>query len=88
MTASEYLQLLDWTARRVVPGKPGSTPQELPPILRRVGLRPSNWIELVKQFGDLFYNVAGQPHRIAQTLSLRRNIRFRVRSCVQQAFSA
>jgi hypothetical protein len=87
MTAAEYLQFLDWTARQIVPGKRGSTPPETPDILQRVGLTRESWLELVSNFGQLFHNVAGQPHEIARTRSRRRNIRFRVRKRVQEAFA-
>ncbi|MEZ6136733.1 MAG: hypothetical protein R3C53_17695 [Pirellulaceae bacterium] len=87
MTAAKYVQFLDWTARQLVPGKPGSTPAEAPDILQRVGLTSASWIELVSNFGQLFHNVAGQPHEIARARSKRRNIRYRVRASVQQAFA-
>jgi len=57
----EYLELLDWTARQIAPGKRGSTPSDLPPILARLSLNRDVWCELVKNFGKLFYNVAGKP---------------------------
>jgi len=38
MSIEDYLELLDWTARQVVPGKRGSTPSTLPPVLARLGL--------------------------------------------------
>jgi hypothetical protein len=88
MTTAEYLELLDWTARQLAPGKPGATPAEIPALLERVGLKPKSWMGLVTNFGQLFHNVAGQPHEIARMRSLRRNIRFRVRSTVQDVFAA
>ncbi len=88
MTSAEYLELLDWTARQIVPGKAGSTLPETPPILERVGLKPASWIGLVSGFGELFHNVAGRPHEIASVRSLRRNIRYRVRADVQAVYAA
>jgi hypothetical protein len=88
MSESEYLTLLDWTARRIVPGKSGSTPESLPPLLERVGLKTKSWLNLVQGFGELFHHVAGEPHEIARTRSRRAKIRFRVRAKVQQAFAA
>ena len=88
MTAAEYLELLDWTARQLAPGKPGSTPEGIPPLLERVHLKPKSWLGLVTNFGKLFHNVAGRPQEIARARSLRRNIRFRVRSRVEEIFAA
>ncbi|MFK7736289.1 MAG: hypothetical protein AB8B50_09685 [Pirellulaceae bacterium] len=84
---AEYLSLLDWTARQIVPNKSGSPPVELPPLLERVGLKSRSWLELAQGFGELFHQVAGEPHTIASALSRRRQIRFRVRAKVQQAYA-
>ncbi|MCR9291378.1 MAG: hypothetical protein NXI32_01585 [bacterium] len=88
LTAAEYLQLLDWTARKVVAGKSGSTPVDAPPLLERVGLKTASWLALVSDFGRLFHNVAGQPQEIARTRSRCTQRRFRVREKVLQAFAA
>jgi hypothetical protein len=64
MTTSEYIELLDWTARCIVPGKRGATPEDAPPVFERLGLGLSagTWCELVANFGKLFRLVAGKPH--------------------------
>ena len=87
MTATQYLALLDWTARSIVQGKSRSTPMSMQRLLERIGLTPTSWINLVAGFGKLFHHVAGQPHEIARTKSRVRKSRFRVRSTVQTAFS-
>jgi len=79
----DYLELLDWTARQVVPGKRGSTPSSLPPVLARLGLDAACWCELVSDFGRLFCSVAGRPecvdsmrcHRTQRRYHLRRRAR-------------
>jgi len=80
MPIEDYLELLDWTARQVVPGKRGSTPSALPPVLARLGLDAACWCELVSDFGRLFCSVAGRPecvdsmrcHRTQRRYHLRR----------------
>ena len=64
MTAEEYVELLDWTARRLVAGKRGATSAEAPPIFERLqlGIPAESWCELVGSFGRLFKIVAGKPH--------------------------
>ena len=79
----DYLALLDWTARQVAAGKRGVTPSATPSILVRLGLEPSAWCELVKDFGKLFCSVAGRPdyvdsmrcHRTHRRYHLRRRAR-------------
>ena len=74
----DYLELLDWTARQVVPGKRGCTPIDTPPILERLSLRGSAWCELVRNFGRLFYNVAGRPQTVDTCRSRVSQRRFRL----------
>lgn len=79
MSSVEYLQLLDWTARRVVPGKPGATSEPTPPLLARLSLKAEVWCELVSQFGELFHIVAGLPQTVDKTRSLVRRQRYYLR---------
>ncbi len=80
MSAVEYIELLDWLARQVVPGKRGSTPEETPAFFDRLGLGLSAGIfcELVANFGKLFKIVAGKPHVIDAHRGVRRPKRFRL----------
>ncbi|WP_286177385.1 hypothetical protein [Stieleria mannarensis] len=59
-----YLQLLDWTARQLASEKPGKTPSDLPPILKRLGLSPTLWFTLVANFSEVFSTIAGRPEHI------------------------
>ena len=50
----DYLELLDWTARQVAPGKRGTTPPSTHPLFQRLsGKLPTAtaWVELVQDFG-------------------------------------
>jgi hypothetical protein len=71
MSVADYLDLLDWTARQAVPGKRGSTPVDIPPILERLKLSPTVWCELVRDFGRLFSTVAGHPRIVDGSRSRR-----------------
>ncbi|MEM7478950.1 MAG: hypothetical protein AAF483_28540, partial [Planctomycetota bacterium] len=86
MSREEYLCLLDETARHSVEAKKGSTQKELPRLLKRTGLHQETWFCLIENFGLLFYNVAGEPHRIAAERSRVQKRRFRVSQLVQKAF--
>lgn len=80
MTAAEYIELLDWTARGIAPGKSGATPADAPPIFERLGLGISaaNWCELVKNFSKLFKIVAGKPHVVDAHRGVVRPKRFKL----------
>lgn len=80
LPTKDYIELLDWTARQLVPGKGGRTPDSYPPILQRLGLGREAWCSLVNQFEDVFCHVAGRVDRVAERRSHRTKRRFRVRS--------
>jgi len=84
MSVMEYLELLDWTARHAAPGKRGSTPTDVPPILARLKLSPTTWCELVRDFGRLFSTVAGHPRTIDCSRSGRHRRRFHLTPRVRQ----
>jgi hypothetical protein len=72
LSQGDYLELLDWTARQVAPGKQGTTPPLTPPLFQRLsGKLPTAtaWVELVQDFGKLFATVAGHPQTIRATRS-------------------
>jgi hypothetical protein len=80
MTSNEYIELLDWTARCIVPGKRGATPADAPPVFQRLGLGLSagTWCELVADFGKLFKIVAGKPHIVDAHRGVIRPKRFKL----------
>jgi hypothetical protein len=59
MTLDDYLSLLDWTGRQLVPDKRGAIPAHLEPILERLGLNGAGVLKLATGFGELFRRVAG-----------------------------
>jgi REP element-mobilizing transposase RayT len=88
MKVTDYLELLDWTARQTAPGKRGSTPVDAPPILERLNISATSWCELVSDFGRLFSTVAGQPRTVDGTRSRLRRRRFRLTPRVRDLFPA
>ncbi len=59
MSLEEYLQLLDWTGRRVHPQKRGKIPGELPPILERLGIQEKAWVACISDFTQCFKTAVG-----------------------------
>ena len=84
MSTVDYLELLDWTARSVVPGKVGATPAGAPPILERLRLEPETWCALVSTFGKLFHTVAGRPQTIDASRTGRRQRRHHLRRAARE----
>ena len=58
---SAYVMLLDWTGWELRANKRGAIPDHLVPIVDRLGLNRSNWVETVRGFGRLFNQAAGRP---------------------------
>ncbi|MCA9063223.1 MAG: hypothetical protein KDA96_09190 [Planctomycetaceae bacterium] len=52
-------ELLDGTARQVRADNRGTTPAGLAPLCERLEIHEQTWIDLVNEFGRLFYVVAG-----------------------------
>ena len=55
MTVDQYLSLLDSVGRVIREGKRGCIPADLPPILQRLGLEPTTWL-------DSLLNLCSKPH--------------------------
>jgi hypothetical protein len=87
LSQGDYLELLDWTARQVAPGKRGTTPPSTPPLFQRLsGKLPTAtaWVELVQDFGKLFATVAGHPQTIRATRSRVSGFPHRMRPRVRE----
>jgi REP element-mobilizing transposase RayT len=65
LTTGEYLLLAEWTGRQLARGK-ARIPEEVPPLLARLGIAEEDWLSLAHNFGRLFHRVAGAPHSFAQ----------------------
>jgi len=59
MGFEEYLRILDWTGRQVRSDRHGVIPEDLRPILERLGLRGESWVDCVKDFGRWFHRAVG-----------------------------
>ncbi len=84
MSTGAYLELLDWTARSLRSDK---TPSNARPIFERLGITSNVWCELVKDFGRLFYAVAGKPHVIELRSSRTGKRRYKTRTRTRELLS-
>jgi len=66
MTLDQYLELLDWTGRQIRAGQRGHIPPHLSPILTRLQIDVTRWVETVLSFGSLFCRVAGKLDAILE----------------------
>jgi hypothetical protein len=64
MSFGEYLNLLDWTGRQIRKDKRGAIPAHLAPILERLQVTETGWLDLMGQFSRLFRRAAGTPHSL------------------------
>jgi hypothetical protein len=58
--------LLDWTGRAIREEKRAAIPDNLAPILDRLGLDQSNWLKTVLEFGRMFKQAAGRASSLAR----------------------
>ncbi len=56
--------LLDWTGRELRRDKRGAIPDDLAPILDRLGVDRSKWVHTVRDFGRMFEQAAGRARSL------------------------
>jgi hypothetical protein len=81
-----YVMLLDWTGRELRADKRGSIPDHLAPIMDRLGLNRSNWVETVRGFGRLFKQAAGRPSSLVDAAARRSRHWFQGKAAARTAF--
>ena len=59
-----YIELVDWTGQILRKNKRGCIPEELPPILDRIGIEPENWMMLAKGFEENTKTFVGHEDHI------------------------
>ena len=60
MTQEDYLKLIDWTGRQIKYGHRGAIPEHLSPIMVRLQIDSTRWLDTVSGYGSLFWRVAGR----------------------------
>lgn len=61
---TDYIVLVDWTGRAIREGKPGYIPDNLPPILERLGIDPSQWLQHMQPRRNRFGRAVGRWQRL------------------------
>ena len=56
---SGYLELVDYSGRAILENKRGFIPENLPPILDRLGLDPDTWMDELKGFKSVGFTAIG-----------------------------
>lgn len=62
----DYVALLDATGRIIREGKRGAIPAHLAPILDRLGINRSLWIDLVTKFDSYFGHIVGRAAQVLE----------------------
>ena len=69
LTLDQYVEVLNWTARQLPRLKRGWSIQDAPLAFTACPLTPTVWCQLVREFGKLFCQVAGQAQTVDTTRS-------------------
>jgi hypothetical protein len=80
------VMLLDWTGRELRADKRGAIPDHLAPIVERLGLNRSNWVETVRGFGRLFKQAAGRSDSLVDAAARRSRCWFHGKVAARTAF--
>lgn len=81
-----YVMLLDWTGRELRADKRGSIPDNLAPIMERLGLDRSHWVETVRGFGRMFKQAAGRSSSLVDAAARRSRRWFQGKAAARAAF--
>jgi len=81
-----YVMLLDWTGRELRAHKRGAIPDHLAPILDRLGLDRSNWVETVSGFGRMFKQAAGRSSSLMDAAARSSRRWFQGKAAARAAF--
>ncbi len=84
--AEHYIMVLDWTGRELRADKRGAIPDHLAPILDRLGLNRSNWVETVRGFGRLFKQAAGRSTSLVDAAGRSSRCWFQGKAAARTAF--
>ena len=74
LSTADYLQILDWTGRRIAPGKCGAIAEQAPAVLRTFDSTPDRWMMRVRGYGSGWARIAGSAQDLvswAERLGLR-----------------
>ncbi len=65
-TLYDYLELIDWSSRAIVPNKRGAVNSNEPKLLQTLGINTDDWIEVIKNFRRQYGNFAGNNEILRQ----------------------
>jgi hypothetical protein len=82
----KYIMLLDWTGGELRQNKRGAIPENLAPILDRLGVDRSNWVNTVRDFGRMFKQAAGRASSLARAAPHHSRRWFQGKAAAQLAF--
>ncbi|MRH78430.1 transposase [Spiribacter sp. C176] len=63
-TLARYLELVDYSGRSLHPDKPGSIPPDLPPLLKRLGIKPAGYVRYIRRQEKGFRTAIGPSSEI------------------------
>jgi len=63
-STADYLELVDWSGRAIVEGKKGFIPEQLPPLLQRLNMRPDQYLAYIRKPKSGFANALGALDKI------------------------
>ena len=65
ISLDDYLKLLDWTGRQFRRDTRGAIPSHLAPILDRLAIRPTYWLELIEHLDEWYCHAVGKAQGMA-----------------------
>ena len=67
---TDYLELVDWTGRKIREDKRGAINAKQLPILDRLSIEPGQWLDMTQRFESKFKSLVGCGHRLKMAAQL------------------
>ena len=82
LALEQYMELVDWTGRQIRGDKRGAIPADLAPILQRLRINRSLWVDTLNTFDDWAHRVIGNATDMARKAhELGRNYLHGISTC-------
>ena len=84
----DYLELVDYSGRAILENKRGHIPNQFPPILQRLGIDQTAWLDNIQKFEERFSLAAGTIEKLQAMAQQLKQKWLKGKSAAKQLYQA
>ena len=84
----DYLELVDYSGRAILENKRGHTSSEFPPILQRLGIDQTAWLDNIQKFEERFNLAVGTIEKLQAMAQQLKQKWLKGKSAAKQLYQA